>query len=210
VLLHRATSRFANFSSAGRQLESTMNSSNQVLRQCLGVIRAVSAAAVCTFVTGASAQACGARVGPGIASLPSPSESGVADGNAAPGPGPGRGPSMLEACRLRLGCHCQCEGACWGAAASTAHAYGRAGPPGPMLQGAGEAACESDPSPTAGTQGSAACAVYKPEVRVWHSRRIQGSKRALDLPTAQHIYRRLFSFGFRFRFGFRVRVNRVF
>ena len=118
----------------------------------------------------------------------------------------------LEACRLRvrLGCHCQCEGACWGAAASTAHAYGRAGPPEPMLQGAGEAACESDPSPTAGTQGSAACAVYKPEVRVWHSRRIQGSKRALDLPTAQHIYRRLFSFGFRFRFGFRVRVNRVF
>ena len=136
VLLHRATSRFANFSSAGRQ--STMNSSNQVLRQCLGVIRAVSAAAVCTFVTGASAQACGARVGPGIASLPSPSESGVADGNAGPGP-----PSimMLEACRLRvrLGCHCQCEGACWGAAASTAHAYGRAAAPGPMLQGAGEA-----------------------------------------------------------------------
>ena len=136
VLLHRTTSRFANFSSAGRQ--STMNSSNQVLRQCLGVIQAVSAAAVCTFVTGASAQACGARVGPGIASLPSPSESGVADGNAGPGP-----PSMLEACRLRLGCHCQCEGACWGAAASTAHAYGRAGPPGPMLQGAGEAACKS-------------------------------------------------------------------
>ena len=188
MLLHRATSRFANFSSAGRQLESTMNSSNQVLRQCLGVIRAVSAAAVCTFVMGASAQACGARVAPrpGIAPLPSPSESGVADGNAAPGPGPGRGPSMLEACRLRLGCHCQCEGACWGAAASTAPCLWPAGPPGPMLQGAGEAACESDPSPspTAGTQGSAACAVYKPEVRVWHSRRIQGSKGALDLPTA--------------------------
>ena len=147
MLLHRATSRFANFSSAGRQ--STMNSSNQVLRQCLGVIRAVSAAAVCTFVMGASAQACGARVAPrpGIAPLPSPSESGVADGNAAPGPGPGRGPSMLEACRLRLGCHCQCEGACWGAAASTAHAYGRAGPPEPMLQGAGEAACTGKRAP---------------------------------------------------------------
>jgi hypothetical protein len=148
VLLHRTTSRFANFSSAGRQ--STMNSSSRVFRQCLrvrvGVIRAVSAAAVCTFVTGASAQACGARVGPGIASLPSPSESGVADGNAGPGP-----PSImtLEACRLRvrLGCHCQCEGACWGAAASTAHAYGRAAAPGPMLQGAGEAACTGKRAP---------------------------------------------------------------
>ena len=142
MLLHRTTSRFANFSSAGRQ--STMNSSSRVFRQCLGVIRAVSAAAVCTFVTGASAQACGARVGPGIASLPSPSESGVADGNAGPGP-----PSMLEACRLRvrLGCHCQCEGACWGAAAGTAHAYGRAGPPGPMHQGAGEAACTGKRAP---------------------------------------------------------------
>ena len=206
MLLHRTTSRFANFSSAGRQ--STMNSSSRVFRQCLGVIRAVSAAAVCTFVAGASAQACGARVGPGIASLPSPSESGVADGNAGPGP-----PSMLEACRLRLGCHCQCEGACWGAAASTAHAYGRAAAPGPMLQGAGaRGRLHWQASPTAGTQaqGSAACAVYKPEVRVWHSRRIQGSKRALDLPTAQHIYRRLFSFGFGFGFGFGFRVNRVF
>ena len=108
MLLHRTTSRFANFSSAGRQ--STMNSSSRrVFRQCLrvrvGVIRAVSAAAVCTFVAGASAQACGARVGPGIASLPSPSESGVADGNAGPGP-----PSMLEACRLRLGCQLPARG----------------------------------------------------------------------------------------------------
>ena len=68
VLLHRTTSRFANFSSAGRQ--STMNSSSRVFRQCLrvrvGVIRAVSAAAVCTFVMGASAQACGRVSGPAL------------------------------------------------------------------------------------------------------------------------------------------------
>ena len=44
----------------------------------------VSAAAVFTFVTGAIAQACSARIGPGIAELPSLFESGVADGNARP------------------------------------------------------------------------------------------------------------------------------
>ena len=65
-------------------------------RQCRGVMRPVPAAAVFTFVTGASAQTCSARIGPGIAAQQSLSKTAVAGGDA------GR-PSLLE-CTAATAC----------------------------------------------------------------------------------------------------------
>jgi hypothetical protein len=71
----------------------------------------------------------------------------------------------------------------------------RAAPPGPMLRGAGQAALERESHRDGGpghcraawdTQWgrSAVCAVKS--IEVWHSMRLLGSKRVVDLPTADH------------------------
>ena len=71
----------------------------------------------------------------------------------------------------------------------------RAAPPGPMLRGAGQAALERESHRDGGpghcraawdTQcgRSAVCAVKS--IEVWHSMRLLGSKRVVDLPTADH------------------------